>query len=214
VTCDNTGELLAIRLRPGNAGANTAADHLDILGEAFAQVPAAHRRHLLVRGDSAAATHAVLDWLTAQDTKRGRRVGYSIGWAIGETERAAISALAATAWTPASAADRGVPEGADVAGLLDLPGWPAGMRVIVRRERPHPGAQLSLFEERAMGGATPRSSPTPPPGSCNGWRPATGHMPVSRTGSAAPGTPAFAGYRPASSPSTTPGAPWPRSPPT
>ena len=41
-------------------------------------------------------------------------------------------------------------EGGDVAeltGLLDLSGWPAGMRVIVRRERPHPGAQLSLFEE-------------------------------------------------------------------
>jgi hypothetical protein len=52
VTCDNTGELLAIRLRPGNAGANTAADHLHILGEALTQVPAAHRRRLLVRGDS------------------------------------------------------------------------------------------------------------------------------------------------------------------
>src|SRR3954469_21248628 len=54
VTCDNTNEMLAIKLRPGNAGANTAVDHLDVLGEAFAQVPAKHRRHLLVRGDSAA----------------------------------------------------------------------------------------------------------------------------------------------------------------
>ena len=43
VTCDNTGELLAMKLRPGNAGANTAADHLDVLGEAFTQIPAAHR---------------------------------------------------------------------------------------------------------------------------------------------------------------------------
>jgi hypothetical protein len=51
VTCDNTGELLAITLRPGNAGANTAADHLQVLAEALAQVPAAHRRHLLIRGD-------------------------------------------------------------------------------------------------------------------------------------------------------------------
>jgi Transposase DDE domain group 1 len=61
VTCDNTGELLAIKLRPGNAGANTAADHLDLLADAVAQLPAPHRRHLLIRGDSAAATHAVPD---------------------------------------------------------------------------------------------------------------------------------------------------------
>jgi len=54
VTCDNTGELLAIKLRPGNAGANTAADHLDLLADAVAQLPAPHRRHLLIRGDSAA----------------------------------------------------------------------------------------------------------------------------------------------------------------
>jgi hypothetical protein len=150
VTCDNTNELLAVRLRPGNAGANTAADHLDVLGEAFAQVPAAHRRHLLVRGDSAAATHKVISWLSEQGQRPGRVVEYSIGWAIGEAERAAITALPTTAWTPAINADGGVRHGADVAeltGLLHLDGWPAGMRVIVRRERPHPGAQLSLFEE-------------------------------------------------------------------
>jgi hypothetical protein len=150
VTCDNTGEMLTIRLRAGNAGANTAADHLELLAEAVTQVPAPHRRHLLIRGDSAAGTHAVLDWLGGQNTAR-RRVEYSIGWSIGEHERAAIGALPATAWSPALAADGGVRDGAQVAeltGLLALHGWPAGMRVIVRRERPHPGAQLSLFEER------------------------------------------------------------------
>ncbi|WP_319462494.1 IS1380 family transposase [Micromonospora sp. RTP1Z1] len=151
VTCDNTGEMLAIQLRPGNAGANTAADHLHVLTEAFAQVPAAHRRHLLVRADSAGATHAVLDWLTAQDAKRGRTVEYSIGWSIGEAERQAITGVPTSAWTPAINADGGLRDGAHVAeltGLLTLTGWPAGMRVIVRRERPHPGAQLTLFEER------------------------------------------------------------------
>ncbi|MFE9694439.1 IS1380 family transposase, partial [Micromonospora sp. NPDC005806] len=151
VTCDNTGELLTIKLRPGNAGANTAADHLTVLAEAFAQVPAAHRRNLLIRGDSAAATHAVIGWLTAQDAKRNRRVEYSIGWSIGEAERAAISALPTAAWSPALGADGGIRDGAQVAeltGLLTLAGWPPGMRVIVRRETPHPGAQLSLFEER------------------------------------------------------------------
>jgi len=150
VTCDNTGELLAIRLRPGNAGANTAADHLEVLAEAIAQVPGGHRGRLLIRGDSAAATHAVLAWLTGQNTTR-RRVEYSVGWAIGEPERAAITALPKSAWSAALGADGDVRDGAQVAELtqlLPLTGWPAGMRVIVRRERPHPGAQLSLFEER------------------------------------------------------------------
>ncbi|MGX7671056.1 IS1380 family transposase [Plantactinospora sp. DSM 117369] len=150
VTCDNTGEMLAVKLRPGNAGANTATDHVEVLADAIAQIPVPHRRHLLVRGDSAAATHKVLDWLTNLNTTR-RRVEYSIGWSIGEPERAAITALPATAWTPALAADGGIREGAQVAeltGLLTLTSWPQGARVIVRRERPHPGAQLSLFEER------------------------------------------------------------------
>jgi len=151
VTCDNTGEMLAIQLRPGNAGANTAADHLHVLAEAFTQVPAAHRRRLLVRADSAGATHAVLDWLTAQDAKRGRRVEYSIGWSISEAERTAINQIPTSGWTTAINADGHPRDGAAVAeltGLLGLTGWPAGMRVIVRRERPHPGAQLTLFEER------------------------------------------------------------------
>jgi len=151
VTCDNTGELLALKLRPGNAGANTAADHLQVLGEALAQVPTGHRRRLLIRGDSAAATHAVLAWLHDQDTRRTRRVEYSIGSAIGEPERAAIAALPTAAWSPALTAEGDPREGAQVAeltGLLHLPGWPQGMRVIVRRERPHPGAQLTLFEAR------------------------------------------------------------------
>ncbi len=102
-------------LRPGNAGANTAAEHLDVLAEAFAQIPAVRRRHLLVRGDSAAATHAVIDWLTGQDRKRGRVVGYSTGWSIGEAERAAITALPDTAWTPAINADDAVRDSADFA---------------------------------------------------------------------------------------------------
>jgi Transposase DDE domain group 1 len=54
-------------------------------------------------------------------------------------------------WTPAVDAEGDVRAGGDVAeltGLLDVSGWPNRMRVIGRRERPHPGAQLSLFEER------------------------------------------------------------------
>jgi hypothetical protein len=125
VWCDNTEELLVAMLRTGKAGSNTAADHITVLADAIGQVPAAHRKRLLVRSDGAGASHDLLDWLTET---RPRNV-----------------------WTPATDADGGIPEGGDIAevtGLLDLKRWPDRMRVIVRRERPHPGAQLSLFEER------------------------------------------------------------------
>jgi hypothetical protein len=150
VWCDNTGELLAITLRPGNAGSNHAGDHIDVLARAIAQIPAERRGRLLIRSDGAGATHQLLNWLTGLGRVRGRRVAYSVGF---PTNNAAVSAairrLPERAWTPAITADGEVREHADVAeitGLLDLSRWPEGMRVIVRREHPHPGAQLSLFE--------------------------------------------------------------------
>jgi hypothetical protein len=151
VWCDNTTELLAARLRPGNAGANTTADHLDVLAAAITQIPRARRKNLLIRADGAGASHGLLDWLTELNQIRGRRVEYSIGFALTEALRQAIMLVPAKVWTPALDADGGVRAGGDVAeltGLLDLSRWPAGMRVIVRRERPHPGAQLCVFEER------------------------------------------------------------------
>jgi len=151
VWCDNTTELLAIALRPGNAGANTAVDHVDVLGRAIAQVPRAHRKDLLVRADGAGASHDLLDWLTDQGRIRGRHLEYSVGFSVTERVREAIATLPKTVWVPALDADGDPRDGGDVAeltDLLDLSSWPPGMRVIVRRERPHPGAQLSLFEER------------------------------------------------------------------
>jgi hypothetical protein len=151
VWCDNTTELLAVMLRPGNAGSNHAGDHIDVLRRAVDQIPAAHRRRLLIRADGAGATHELLDWLTEQGQLRGRRLEYSVGFPTKNTAlTSAITAIPERAWTPAVAADGEVRDGADVAeatGLLDLRRWPTGMRVIVRRERPHPGAQLSLLEE-------------------------------------------------------------------
>ena len=147
----NTTELLAVTLRPGNAGANTAVDHIDVLGRAITQIPRKHRKDLLVRADGAGASHDLLDWLTTQGKIRGRHLDYSIGFAVTERVRDAIATVPKTVWTPALDADGGARDGGDVAeltGLLDLSTWPQGMRVIVRRERPHPGAQLSLFEER------------------------------------------------------------------
>ena len=151
VWCDNTTELLAISLRPGNAGSNHAGDHIDVLHRAVAQVPAGHRRQLLVRADGAGATHELLDWLTGPAQVRGRRLEYSVGFPTKNTAlTSAITTIPERGWTAAVTADGEIREGAEVAevtGLVDLRRWPAGMRVIVRRERPHPGAQLSLLED-------------------------------------------------------------------
>jgi hypothetical protein len=150
VWCDNTQEMLAVALRPGNAGSNTVADHIDVLTRAIAQVPASYRRNMLVRVDGAGSSHGLLDWLTEQGSKRGRTLEYSVGFAVTGKVRDAIAKLPTKVWTPAVDADGDVREGGDVAEithLMDLTGWPSGMRLIVRRERPHPGAQLSLFEE-------------------------------------------------------------------
>ena len=151
VWCDNTTELLAATLRPGNAGSNHAGDHIDVIGRAITQIPPACRGRLLVRADGAGATHELLDWLTAQGQVRGRRLEYSVGFPTKNIAlTSAISTVPERAWTPALDADGEIRDGADVVevtGLLDLRRWPEGMRVILRRERPHPGAQLRLLEE-------------------------------------------------------------------
>jgi hypothetical protein len=142
---DGNGEPLAIVLRPGNAGSNTAADHIEAARLAVAQLPRHLRRKVLVRADSGGGTHGFLDWLTA----RSRRLHYSVGMTITEDIAAAIGKVPASAWTPACDGDGQVRDGAwvaDITGLLDLSSWPAGMRVIVRKERPHPGAQLRFTD--------------------------------------------------------------------
>jgi len=139
------GEPLAIMLRPGNAGSNTAADHIEAVRLSLAQLPRHLRRKVLVRADSAGGTHEFLEWLTA----RSRRLHYSVGMTITGDMQAAIGKVPADAWTPAYDGDGQVRDGAwvaDITGLLDLSSWPAGMRVIVRKERPHPGAQLRFTD--------------------------------------------------------------------
>lgn len=138
-----TEEALAGLLRPGNAGFNTAADHIDVLERSLAQLPAEQiGPGLLVRADRAGATHALLDHGVA----RGLR--FSVGLDLSERVRTAILTLPERAWEPALACDGEDREGAWVAELpLDLSGWPAGTRAICRRERPHPGAQLSFSDD-------------------------------------------------------------------
>ena len=139
------GEPLAIVLRPGNAGSNTAADHIEATRLALAQLPRHQRRTALIRADSAGGTHEFLTWLTA----RSRRLGYSVGLTITGDIQDAIGKIPAGAWTQAYDGDGEPRHGAwiaEITGMLDLDGWPAGMRVIVRKERPHPGAQLRFTD--------------------------------------------------------------------
>ncbi|MFG2525318.1 IS1380 family transposase [Streptomyces sp. NPDC048527] len=147
----NTGEGMSGRLRPGNAGANTAADHITVLDNALAQIPDAHRHgtDILVRTDSAGSAKAFLTHV--RDLRmRGIRTFFSVGYAVTEPIRRAIRALPEQVWHPALNQDGALRESAEVAeltGMTDLPGYPAGTRIIVRRERPHPGAQLSPFDQ-------------------------------------------------------------------
>ncbi len=107
--------------------------------------PASQRRRVLIRTDSGGGTHDFLTWLASP----GRRLHYSVGMTITEDMHQAILALPDRVWEPAYDAGGQVRPGAWVAeltGLLDLSSWPAGMRVIVRKERPHPGAQLRFTD--------------------------------------------------------------------
>jgi hypothetical protein len=142
---DESREALAAVLRPGNAGANTASDHLRIVELVLEQLPCevVATRPIVVRTDSAAATHQLTDEL------RAANINFLMGFDLTETIRDAILALPEAAWQPAIRQDGETREGAWVAEItdaLDLSGWPEGSRVIVRRERPHPGAQLSFTD--------------------------------------------------------------------
>ncbi len=146
---DGTGEPLSMMLRKGNAGSNTAADHIQVTKDALRQLPF-HRRggrigpKVLIRTDGGGGgTHEFLKWLS------GQGLSYSIGFGLSEDMAAKIDQLPAAAWTAAYDADRKVRDGAWVAeltGVLELSSWPTGMRVIVRAERPHPGAQLRFTD--------------------------------------------------------------------
>jgi hypothetical protein len=156
--CDNTGESLALLLRPGNAGSNTTADHLQVLDEAITQIPAPYRRDLLITADGAGASHGLIEHISTLNARPGFRVHYSIGWDLGTRERAAIGWVPTTAWS-AVLDTNGQPRDLAEAGIVELTAllrhgphgdqlanWPTDLRIICRREAPHPGAQLSLFE--------------------------------------------------------------------
>jgi hypothetical protein len=174
--CDNTAEPLAGMLRPGSAGSNTAADHLAVLDAAIEALPPAFRRRLMVTCDGAGASHGLIARLDTLAARPGYQAIYSVGWELGAREKAAITAVPARAWQIAVDARGEVRERradqacsdlhcghrrcwieeahvTELTGLLregpagdQLASWPEKMRIFARRERPHPGAQLTLFE--------------------------------------------------------------------
>ena len=143
------GEPLAVLLRPGNAGSNTATDHITVLREALRQPPGHQSgrrpgRKVLVRIDGAGATHQVLDWMT------GQRLSHSVGYGLPENTEKLLALLPTGVWQVAYDSDGSIRDGAWVAEP-DLTGWPTGRRVIARKERPHPRrAQLRLTDTDAL----------------------------------------------------------------
>lgn len=164
-----TGEPLAAMLRPGNANANDAADQIAVLDGALAQLPLDARGRVLVRGDAGSGVKAFVAHVI------GLGLEFSVGINIRGPILAALDRVPEQAWRRAVDADGQPRDGAHVAEVTAwLPtsfvGWPPGTRVIVRRERPHPGAQLRITDVNgwrltAFATNTPRRGKTG-----TGWR--------------------------------------------
>ena len=146
------GEALAGLLRAGNAGSNTTEDHIAVLAQALSSLPPQYRRdadnphgpQILIRSDSAGATYGFAA------ACRTSGVGFSLGTAIDAPIRDAVEVLnTGEGWYPAIDSDGGIRDGAWVAeatDLVELSKWPPGTRLILRKERPHPGAQLRFTD--------------------------------------------------------------------
>jgi len=163
-------------MRKGSAGSNTAADHITIVNASIEALPPAYRRRLMVTCDGAGASHDLITHLDKLASRPGRQLTYSVGWDQGKRERNAIRLVPGHAWQIAidprgevreRRAEDACPDHScghrkcwieeahvtELTGLLrggpggdQLAGWPESMRVFARRERSHPGAQLTLFE--------------------------------------------------------------------
>jgi hypothetical protein len=170
------GEPLAWELRRGSAGSNTAADHITLTDAAIAALPPAFRRRLMITVDGAGASHDLIAHLDKLAARPGYQVIYSAGWMLAEREKAALRLVPEQAWQIAIDGRGEVRERraddacadiycahracwieeahvTELTGLLregpggdQLEGWPTRLRIFARRERPHPGAQLTLFE--------------------------------------------------------------------
>ena len=203
--CDNTGEALALLLRPGTPGSNTAADHIAVLDEAIAQIPDPQRRDLLITVDGAGATLDLIRHITTLNAVHGRRVHYSVGFDLDHRARAAIGQVHEDDWQHVWDRD-GEPRDLDgehgagvveLTGLLrtshggdELPNWPRrhadpvppgtpfGRGATVRPGR---GRRLALPTRGHQHPRPPAGLPrSPPPRACPRRRPRPhwqGHRP-------------------------------------
>jgi hypothetical protein len=146
---DESHEALAGVLRSGNEGAHSATAQVEVLDLALAQLPrevvSDLDTEIVMRVDSAGAAFDLCQ--AAQDAN----IGFVVGFDLFQGVRESILSLPEDAWHPAIRQDGEERDGAQVAEIthverLDLTPWPDGSRVIVRRERPHPGAQLSFTD--------------------------------------------------------------------
>lgn len=150
------GEPLAGLLRAGNAGSNTAADHITVLEQALASLPAGWRPvpddpgapMVVVRSDSAGATHRFAQ------ACRDHGAGFSFGFPVDTRVQDAVDTInLGDAWYPAIDSGGEIRDGAWVAeatDLVNLATWPAETRLVLRKERPHPGAQLRFTDADGM----------------------------------------------------------------
>lgn len=142
---DATGEPLAAQLRPGNAGSGTAADHIAVLDAALAQLPVdPAQQEVLVRTDAAGCSHGFVEHC------RTRHVRFVVGHPLTVEVACAILEGPRLRWVTALSADgtaeREQAAVAEITDRVDLSRWPPGTRMIVRRELPHPGAQLTFTD--------------------------------------------------------------------
>jgi hypothetical protein len=134
---------MATMLRPGDAGANIACDQIAVAEVALQQIAREHIETIkvLLRADSAGACHELLDCAHAANIR------FSVGLDLRQN-REQIVQIPDADWVAAvdqNGAERFNGEVCQLTGL-DLADWPARSRVIVRRERAHPGAQLSFTD--------------------------------------------------------------------
>jgi hypothetical protein len=154
VWVDNSAELAALMPRPGGAGSNTAADLIDVLRQAIGQIPADRRGDLLITCDGAGASHPLIGWLDSLGRVPGRRVAYSVGFDVDDAVRAAANRRRDQWWLPCLSNTTGdLVDGLECTEITDLLrarlrdlGWPATMRVIVRRRRRFHHEQPTLFD--------------------------------------------------------------------
>ncbi|WP_239335264.1 transposase, partial [Frankia sp. CiP3] len=145
---------------PDAPPSNTADDHIEVITAAIAQLPERYRDRLLITVDGAGSRHALvrfLDQLGNDPTHPERTVYDAVGFDVDNRIRSVVGDVPEHAWATSVRPDGEPRPNGQVTELTGLPGespdgdryqtWPTTLRLIARRERPSPGAQLSLFEQ-------------------------------------------------------------------